>query len=92
MIKTGPEVYESCIGEKRFQMLQEDEEWEYIDIGILEVVKENQILQKGDITIDSNDENATLVDFNIYSGDQIIVMDSKIHENRDIADEMCITH
>jgi len=25
LIKTGPEVCESCIGEKRFQMLQEDE-------------------------------------------------------------------
>ncbi|XP_058724797.1 ubiquitin carboxyl-terminal hydrolase 26-like [Vicia villosa] len=53
------------------------------------VVKENQILQKGDTTIDNNDENATLVDVNIFAGDQIIVRDSEIHENRDIADELC---
>ncbi|WJX16373.1 Ubiquitin carboxyl-terminal hydrolase 26 [Trifolium repens] len=53
------------------------------------VVKENQILQKGDITIDNNDENTTLVDVNIFAGDQIIVRDSEIHENRDIADELC---
>lgn len=49
------------------------------------MVKENQILQKGDTTIDNNDENATLVDVNIFAGDQIIVRDSEIHENRDIA-------
>ncbi|KAL2336663.1 hypothetical protein Fmac_011109 [Flemingia macrophylla] len=53
------------------------------------VVKENQILQKGDRTIDVDDERTTLVDVNIFAGDQIIVRDSKIHENRDIADELC---
>ncbi|XP_045805933.1 ubiquitin carboxyl-terminal hydrolase 26-like isoform X1 [Trifolium pratense] len=53
------------------------------------VVIENQILQKGDITIDNNDENTTLVDVNIFAGDQIILRDSEIHENRDIADELC---
>ncbi|XP_061364323.1 ubiquitin carboxyl-terminal hydrolase 26-like [Gastrolobium bilobum] len=55
----------------------------------LGVVKENQILQKGDRTIDIDDECATLVDVNIFAGDQIIVRDSEIHENRDIADELC---
>ncbi|XP_054797302.1 ubiquitin carboxyl-terminal hydrolase 26 isoform X2 [Prosopis cineraria] len=53
------------------------------------VVKENQILQKGDRTIDNEDECATLADVNIFAGDQIIVRDSEIHENRDIADEIC---
>ncbi|KAJ1379096.1 putative ubiquitin carboxyl-terminal hydrolase 26-like, partial [Sesbania bispinosa] len=53
------------------------------------VVKENQILQKGDTTIDIDDEFAALVDVNIFAGDQIIVRDSQIHENRDIADELC---
>ncbi|XP_027330791.1 ubiquitin carboxyl-terminal hydrolase 26-like isoform X2 [Abrus precatorius] len=58
------------------------------------VVKENQILQKGDKTIDNKtidigDEYATLADVNIFAGDQIIVRDSEIHENRDIADELC---
>nr|KYP34246.1 Ubiquitin carboxyl-terminal hydrolase 26 [Cajanus cajan] len=53
------------------------------------VVKENQILQKGDRTIDVDDECTKLVDVNIFAGDQIIVRDSKIHENRDIADELC---
>jgi len=51
----------------------------------LQVVKENQILQKGDRTIDLDNEYATLVDVNIFAGDQIIVRDSEIHENRDIA-------
>ncbi|XP_061346199.1 ubiquitin carboxyl-terminal hydrolase 26-like isoform X1 [Gastrolobium bilobum] len=53
------------------------------------VVKENQILQKGDRTIDIDDECTTLADVNIFAGDQIIVRDSEIHENRDIADELC---
>ncbi|XP_014501559.1 ubiquitin carboxyl-terminal hydrolase 26 isoform X2 [Vigna radiata var. radiata] len=53
------------------------------------VVKENQILHKGDRIIDSDNEDATLVDVNIFAGDQIIVRDSEIHENRDIADELC---
>lgn len=51
----------------------------------LQVVKENQILQKGDRRIDVDNENTTLVDVNIFAGDQIIVRDSQIHENRDIA-------
>jgi len=55
---------------------------------IAQVVKENQILQKGDITIDHIDENTTLVDVNIFAGDQIIVRDSEIHENRDIAGKL----
>lgn len=50
-----------------------------------QVVKENQILQKGDQTIDIDDECTTLVDVNIFAGDQVIVRDSEIHENRDIA-------
>ncbi|XP_047154328.1 ubiquitin carboxyl-terminal hydrolase 26 isoform X1 [Vigna umbellata] len=53
------------------------------------VVKENQILHKGDRIIDSDNEGATLVDVNIFAGDQLIVRDSEIHENRDIADELC---
>lgn len=51
----------------------------------MQVVKENQILQKGDRRIDVDNENTTLVDVNIFAGDQIIVRDSQIHENRDIA-------
>ena len=38
-----------------------------------QVVKENQILEKGGITIDNSDEYTTLVDLNIFAGDQIIV-------------------
>ncbi|XP_047161205.1 ubiquitin carboxyl-terminal hydrolase 26-like isoform X2 [Vigna umbellata] len=53
------------------------------------VVKENQILQKGDRRIDVDNEKTTLVDVNIFAGDQIIVRDSHIHENRDIAEELC---
>ncbi|KAL9313355.1 hypothetical protein ACSQ67_018807 [Phaseolus vulgaris] len=53
------------------------------------VVKENQILHKGDRIIDSDNECVTLADVNIFAGDQIIVRDSEIHENRDIADELC---
>ena len=53
-----------------------------------QVVKENQILQKGDTTIDIDDECATLADVNIFAGDQIIVRDSEIHENRDIAGKL----
>ncbi|RDX67238.1 Ubiquitin carboxyl-terminal hydrolase 26 [Mucuna pruriens] len=53
------------------------------------VVKENQILHKGDRIIDTDNECATLADVNIFAGDQIIVRDSEIHENRDIADELC---
>ncbi|KAJ1420139.1 Ubiquitin-specific peptidase 48 [Sesbania bispinosa] len=53
------------------------------------VVKENQILHKGDRTIDIDDEWTTLADVNIFAGDLIIVRDSEIHENRDIADELC---
>ncbi|RYR05646.1 hypothetical protein Ahy_B06g085483 [Arachis hypogaea] len=52
------------------------------------VVKENQLLQKGDKTIDIDDEYTTLADVNIFAGDQIIVRDSEIHENRDIAEEL----
>jgi len=48
------------------------------------VIKENQILYKSDKIIDSSNEYATLVDVNIFAGDQIIVRDSEIHENRDI--------
>ncbi|KAK8465514.1 hypothetical protein PHAVU_009G100000 [Phaseolus vulgaris] len=53
------------------------------------VVKENQILHKGDRIIDSDNECVTLADVNIFAGNQIIVRDSEIHENRDIADELC---
>lgn len=53
-----------------------------------QVVKENQILHKGDRIIDSDNEDATLVDVNIFAGDQIIVRDSEIHENRDIAGKL----
>jgi len=51
----------------------------------LQVVKENQILQKGDRRIDVDNECTTLADVNIFAGDQIIVRDSQIHENRNIA-------
>lgn len=59
-----------------------------------QVVKENQILQKGDRTIDNENEYATLADVNIFAGDQIIVRDSEIHENRDIAGKLfdCLIH
>lgn len=53
-----------------------------------QVVKENQILHKGDRIIDIDDEGATLADANIFAGDQIIVRDSEIHENRDIAGKL----
>ncbi|CAL0319194.1 unnamed protein product [Lupinus luteus] len=52
------------------------------------VIRENQILQKGDKTIEIDDEYTTLADVNIFAGDQIIVRDSEIHEHRDIADEL----
>jgi ubiquitin carboxyl-terminal hydrolase 48 len=52
------------------------------------VVKENQVLHKGDRIIDNDDESATLADANIFAGDQIIVRDSEIHENRDIAGKL----
>jgi len=51
----------------------------------LQVVKENQILQKGNRRIDVDNEYTKLVDVNILAGDHIIVRDSQIHENRDIA-------
>ncbi|XP_062097645.1 ubiquitin carboxyl-terminal hydrolase 26 isoform X3 [Humulus lupulus] len=50
------------------------------------VVKENQILHKGSRIIDK--ECATLADMNIFPGDKLWVIDSEIHENRDIADEV----
>ncbi|KAL8045205.1 hypothetical protein ABFX02_08G097900 [Erythranthe guttata] len=50
------------------------------------VVKENQILHKGSNIIDG--ETACLADVNIFPGDILWVTDSKIHENRDIADEL----
>ncbi|KAL8477228.1 hypothetical protein ACS0TY_029500 [Phlomoides rotata] len=50
------------------------------------VVKENQILHKGQKVIDG--ETACLADVNIFPGDILWVTDSKIHENRDIADEL----
>ena len=53
-----------------------------------QVVKENQILHKGDRIIDSDNEFATLADVNIFAGDQVIVRDSEIHENRDIAGKL----
>ncbi|KAK4793462.1 hypothetical protein SAY86_023897 [Trapa natans] len=52
----------------------------------LGVVKENQILHKGHAKIEG--ESGTLADFNIFPGDTLWVRDSKIHENRDIADEI----
>ncbi|KAL3630133.1 Ubiquitin carboxyl-terminal hydrolase 26 [Castilleja foliolosa] len=50
------------------------------------VVKENQILHKGYRIIDG--ETTCLADVNIFPGDILWVTDSKIHENRDIADEL----
>ncbi|KAL0332705.1 UNVERIFIED_CONTAM: Ubiquitin carboxyl-terminal hydrolase 26 [Sesamum calycinum] len=50
------------------------------------VVKENQVLHKGPNIIDG--ETACLADVNIFPGDILWVTDSKIHENRDIADEL----
>ncbi|KAK4416768.1 Ubiquitin carboxyl-terminal hydrolase 26 [Sesamum alatum] len=50
------------------------------------VVKENQVLHKGPKIIDG--ETACLADVNIFPGDILWVTDSKIHENRDIADEL----
>ncbi|XP_015885340.2 ubiquitin carboxyl-terminal hydrolase 26 isoform X2 [Ziziphus jujuba] len=50
------------------------------------IVKENQILHKGTRIIDK--ECATLADMNIFPGDTLWVVDSEIHENRDIADEI----
>lgn len=52
----------------------------------LGVVKENQILHKGQRIIDQ--ECATLADLNIFPGDKLWVQDSEIHEHRDIADEL----
>lgn len=52
-------------------------------INLLQVVKENQILHKGQRVIDT--ECATLADMNIFPGDKLWVADSEIHENRDIA-------
>ena len=49
----------------------------------LQVVKENQILRKGNRIIDG--ETDTLADKNIFPGDKLWVMDSEIHEHRDIA-------
>ncbi|XP_051140687.1 ubiquitin carboxyl-terminal hydrolase 26 isoform X2 [Andrographis paniculata] len=50
------------------------------------VVKENQVLHKGYNVIDG--ESTCLADVNIFPGDVLWVTDSKIHENRDIADEL----
>ncbi|XP_050233549.1 ubiquitin carboxyl-terminal hydrolase 26 isoform X2 [Mercurialis annua] len=50
------------------------------------VVKENQILHKGEMILDKDD--ATLADFNVFPGDKLWVQDSEIHEHRDIADEL----
>ncbi|KAI4369312.1 hypothetical protein MLD38_017766 [Melastoma candidum] len=52
----------------------------------LGIVKENQILCKGLNEIEG--EDSTLADCNIFPGDALWVRDSKIHENRDIADEI----
>ncbi|KAJ4707618.1 Ubiquitin carboxyl-terminal hydrolase 26, partial [Melia azedarach] len=52
----------------------------------LGVVKENQILHKGQRIIEQ--ECATLADMNIFPGDKLWVQDSEIHEHRDIADEL----
>ena len=49
----------------------------------LQVVKENQILRKGNRIIDG--ETDTLADKNIFPGDKLWVTDSEIHEHRDIA-------
>ncbi|GFP97041.1 ubiquitin carboxyl-terminal hydrolase 26 [Phtheirospermum japonicum] len=50
------------------------------------VVKENQMLHKGSRIIDG--ETTCLADVNIFPGDILWVTDSKIHENRDIVDEL----
>lgn len=55
----------------------------YLTQLILQVVKENQILRKGARIIDK--ESATLADMNIFPGDKLWVIDSEIHEHRDIA-------
>ncbi|KAG2390003.1 Ubiquitin carboxyl-terminal hydrolase [Vigna angularis] len=91
MCKLFKYVCESCIGEKEsVELLQKlnycDKDISVILVQGKEVVKENQILQKGDRRIDVDNENTTLVDVNIFAGDQIIVRDSQIHENRDIAE------
>eukprot|EP00257_Ricinus_communis_P017048 XP_015575390.1 ubiquitin carboxyl-terminal hydrolase 26 isoform X3 [Ricinus communis] len=52
----------------------------------LGVVKENQVLHKGEMVLDKDD--ATLADLNIFPGDKLWVQDSEIHEHRDIADEL----
>lgn len=49
----------------------------------MQIVKENQILHKGTQIIDK--ECATLADMSIFPGDKLWVIDSEIHENRDIA-------
>ncbi|XP_030550047.1 ubiquitin carboxyl-terminal hydrolase 26 isoform X2 [Rhodamnia argentea] len=54
----------------------------------LGVVKENQIIHKGHTKIEG--ESSTLADLNIFPGDTLWVRDSKIHEHRDIADEISI--
>ncbi|EPS71526.1 hypothetical protein M569_03230, partial [Genlisea aurea] len=51
------------------------------------VVKENQVLHKGSKVIEDGD-TACLSDVNVFPGDVLWVTDSKIHENRDIADEL----
>ncbi|CAN4123360.1 unnamed protein product [Withania somnifera] len=50
------------------------------------IVKENQVLHKGSLVI--HGESSCLADQNIFPGDVIWVTDSKIHEHRDIADEL----
>ncbi|KAF6170260.1 hypothetical protein GIB67_013235 [Kingdonia uniflora] len=50
------------------------------------VVKENQILHKGQMLI--KEESATLADMNIIPGDVLWVRDSEVYENRDIAEEL----
>ncbi|KAL5727162.1 ubiquitinyl hydrolase 1 [Ranunculus cassubicifolius] len=51
------------------------------------VVKENQILHKGN-TVITGDDLATLADVDIFPGDKLWFRDSEIYENRDIADEL----
>ncbi|OMO60953.1 hypothetical protein CCACVL1_23793, partial [Corchorus capsularis] len=48
--------------------------------GRWQVVKENQILNKGSQIIDQ--ETATLADMNIFLGDRLWVKDSEIHQDR----------
>lgn len=55
----------------------------YLTQSTVQVVKENQILRKGARIIDK--ETATLADMNIFPGDKLWVIDSEIHEHRDIA-------